>query len=245
MRFSKSKRIMAAFFGIIMLITLTTSIYATSDVSGIINSMSSETSDKIKMVEAPKCTCGDGAPENLAYHADGCERKQFVKSLISNKTAKQIYDDWAMFSKETRTDVLNILEAYVFTTYWELLDLVRVDVTEIMDSFVESVEAIPEVEEITTFDDAETSYAEIFAMADVDSIISPDETEIYEAAYTEYAKALGKSQAEIAPSYPATDLEDELRDEVIAALELLDKAEEEYALSTMTKVKHVRRKQAP
>lgn len=230
MRFSKSKRIMAAFFGIIMLITLTTSIYATSDVSGIINSMSSETSDKIKMVEAPKCTCGDGAPENLAYHADGCERKQFVKSLISNKTAKQIYDDWAMFSKETRTDVLNILEAYVFTTYWELLDLVRVDVTEIMDSFVESVEAIPEVEEITTFDDAETSYAEIFAMADVDSIISPDETEIYEAAYTEYAKALGKSQAEIAPSYPATDLEDELRNEVTAALELLDKAEEEYAL---------------
>lgn len=177
-----------------------------------------------------KCTCGDDAPENLAYHADGCERKQFVKSLIRNKTAAQIYDDWAMFSKETRTDVLNILEVYVFTTYWELLELVRVDVTEIMDTFVESVEAMPEVEEITTFDDAETSYAEIYAMADVDSIISPDETEIYEAAYTEYAKALGQSQAEIAPSYPATDLEDELRVEVTAALELLDEAEEEYAL---------------
>lgn len=125
MGFSKSKRIMAAFFGIIMLITLTTSIYAASDVSGIINSLSSETGDEIEMVEAPKCTCGDTAPENLAYHADSCPRKQFVKSLISNKTAKQIYADWSSYDSQLQTDILNMVEAYYPTSYDELLELVE------------------------------------------------------------------------------------------------------------------------
>lgn len=229
MFFQKSKRVMAAFFSVIMLLLFTASVFATDDISGIINSLSSETGDETEMIEAPDCDCGSTAPENLAYHADSCPRKKFVKSLILNKTAKQIYADWSRYDSQLQTDVLNMLEAYIYTTYHDLLELVEVDVVKIMDTFVKSVEAMPEVQEITTFDAAEKSYAEIYAMADVDTIISPDETEIYEAAYSEYAKALGHTEA-IEPSYPATDLEDELRDEVTVALELLDEAEEKYAL---------------
>lgn len=74
------------------------------------------------------CTCGENAPENLAEHIDSCPRKQYIISLISTesgyKTAEEIYEDWEDYDAETRTDILNIVEAYASTSYDELLALI-------------------------------------------------------------------------------------------------------------------------
>lgn len=75
------------------------------------------------------CNC-ENPPENLAEHADSCPRKQYVKSLITNengqyKTAKTIYADWKNYDEATQTDILNMLEAYLKTTYDELMEMVK------------------------------------------------------------------------------------------------------------------------
>lgn len=79
--------------------------------------------------DSKECNC-ENPPENLAEHADSCPRKQYVKRLITNengqyKTAKTIYADWKNYDEATQTDILNMLEAYVKTTYDELMEMVK------------------------------------------------------------------------------------------------------------------------
>lgn len=81
------------------------------------------------------CNCGEGAPENLAKHADSCPRKQYIKGIVSNesggyKTAEEIYTSWQSYDADTQTDVLNMLQAYVPTTYDELTKLINPDSKE-------------------------------------------------------------------------------------------------------------------
>lgn len=72
-----------------------------------------------------KCTCGEDAPENIAYHADSCPRKIYIILLVKGKTASQIYASWDEYDEATRTDILNLVEVYYTTTYDELIVLVR------------------------------------------------------------------------------------------------------------------------
>lgn len=69
------------------------------------------------------CTCGDDADENLAMHDDTCPRKQYVRSLIAEKSADDIYAAWSSYDDALHTDILNILEEYYFTTYDALIGL--------------------------------------------------------------------------------------------------------------------------
>lgn len=74
------------------------------------------------------CTCGEDASENLAEHDDSCPRKQYVLDLIkhedgSYKTAAEIFGDWENYDAATRTDILNLVEAYLPTEYDFLLAL--------------------------------------------------------------------------------------------------------------------------
>lgn len=76
-----------------------------------------------------ECNCEKPA-ENLADHPDECPRKQYVKSLITNengdyKTAKEIYADWDNYDEETQTDILNLLDRYVTTTYSALTEILK------------------------------------------------------------------------------------------------------------------------
>ena len=70
------------------------------------------------------CTCGEEAPDNLAYHNDDCPRKQYVKALFTGKSAAEIYAEWENYDEETRTDILNMTQVYVITTYEALYKLV-------------------------------------------------------------------------------------------------------------------------
>ena len=71
------------------------------------------------------CNCGEYAPENIADHADGCPRKQYVKTLFEGKTAEEIYAEWDNYDEETRTDLLNMLQEYNNAKYEELEKLVE------------------------------------------------------------------------------------------------------------------------
>lgn len=92
--------------------------------------------------EIPACDCiGDQLPENLALHADSCSRKQYIRKLITNryggiKTGAEIYKDWESYDVETRADILNMVAAYGFTSYDELLALIAGD-TESNTVFVD------------------------------------------------------------------------------------------------------------
>lgn len=83
--------------------------------------------------EIPACDCiGDQLPENLALHADSCSRKQYIRKMITNqyggiKTGAEIYKDWESYDVETRADILNMVAAYGFTSYDELLALIAGD----------------------------------------------------------------------------------------------------------------------
>lgn len=72
-----------------------------------------------------RCTCGEDAPENIAYHADSCPRKTYIILLVKGKSAKQIYASWDEYDEATRTDILNLVEVYYTTTYDELVALVK------------------------------------------------------------------------------------------------------------------------
>lgn len=102
------------------------------------------------------------------------------------------------------------------------------EIQETMTAFVDTVGELPEADAVTAFDEAEQHYADIYAMADRDSIISPDETEKYSVAYRAFAEVMGYDEDKEV-SYPGTDLIDDLRNGVTSALELLDEAEEKYA----------------
>lgn len=70
------------------------------------------------------CNCGENAPENLANHADSCPRKQYIKTLYEDKTAKEIYAVWNTYDESTQKDILDMLKAYVPTRYDQLMELI-------------------------------------------------------------------------------------------------------------------------
>lgn len=194
--------------------------------------------DTVKPGEEHACTCGENAPENLALHADSCLRKQYVKTLITEesghyKAAEAIYAAWNHYDDQLQTDILNMLKAYTETTYTELLKLINENKTteeiivDTMDSFVETVDEMPEAEDVKSFDEAETSFAEIHAMADRDSELPKDEADKYESAYRIFAEAMGYDDS-VEITYPDTVLGEALKTEVYRALELLEEAEMLY-----------------
>lgn len=109
------------------------------DLSGIIGNIFLSDYSYIKVADtaaskdeatnSKECNC-ENPPENLAQHADSCPRKQYVKSLITNengqyKTADEIYAEWDSYDETTRTDILNMVNAYVPTEYDALLTLIN------------------------------------------------------------------------------------------------------------------------
>lgn len=101
-------------------------------------------------------------------------------------------------------------------------------IVETMDSFVETVDKLPEADAVKDFYEAETDYVEIHELADRDSALPKDETEKYGAAYRLFAIAMGYDGDTVEVSYPGTDLTEKLKEGVGEALDYLDEAEDLY-----------------
>lgn len=105
------------------------------------------------------CDCGETAPENIAYHADSCPRKAYIKSLVTGKSAKQIYASWGDYDSATRTDILNLVEIYYPTTYDDLYNLVTKNETEV-DGVKIKAEGIPDGVTLTASEVNRHDYSE-------------------------------------------------------------------------------------
>lgn len=105
------------------------------------------------------CDCGETAPENIAYHADSCPRKAYIKSLVTGKSAKQIYASWGDYDSATRTDILDLVEIYYPTTYDELYNLVTKNETEV-DGVKIKAEGIPDGVTLTASEVNRHDYSE-------------------------------------------------------------------------------------
>ncbi len=71
----------------------------------------------------PACSC-ENPPENIAQHADSCQRKAFIAELTNGKTAEEIYENWDNFQEADQNDILNLLEVYNPTVWEELKELI-------------------------------------------------------------------------------------------------------------------------
>lgn len=83
--------------------------------------------EELDKAELNPCTC-DSELE-LHLHADACERKQYVLSLIKAengfyRSASDIYAELSTYNYQTQQDILDMCSAYVFTTYDELIGLI-------------------------------------------------------------------------------------------------------------------------
>ena len=163
MTFSNTKRITAAFFCIIMFVTFTMGVYATAESIGLLGSTASNEAQG----DTTDCTCGETAPENLANHADSCPRKQYIRTLFTGKTAAEIYSVWESYDEATRTDILNMMQAYVYTTYDALVKLIEdgKDIAAVID------------EEFATLSE------------EYDSVTEDSCTQFYSEMMTTYSKA--------------------------------------------------------
>ena len=75
-------------------------------------------------VQVPECDCGEGAPENIAYHVDSCPRKAYIKTLFDGKAAEEIYALWENYDEAVQTDLLNMLQVWDNAKYEELKKLI-------------------------------------------------------------------------------------------------------------------------
>lgn len=89
------------------------------------------------------CNCGEDAPSNLAYHSDSCPRKQYIRTLFDGKTVAEIYAQWSIYDEATRTDILNMTQVYVTTTYDGLYKLVYKNISSV-DGVKVKVEGVDE-----------------------------------------------------------------------------------------------------
>lgn len=67
------------------------------------------------------CDCGSTDP-NVANHPDECTRKQYIETIVADKTADEIYQNWDNFDAQTRQDVLDVLKKTETETYYDLLE---------------------------------------------------------------------------------------------------------------------------
>lgn len=98
---------------------------------GHLESCSQYVAPETEPADENACNCVN-PPENLANHADSCPRKQYILSLVQDDdgytlSAQAIYSSWSSYDEATRTDILNILEAYHQTTYSLLIKLIEDD----------------------------------------------------------------------------------------------------------------------
>ncbi len=89
------------------------------------------------------CEC-ENPPENIANHADGCPRKEYIKSLVEGKTAEEIYKIWETYDKITQNDILNYLKVYDEGRFEELDELMRVpENTQILTDGTKLISDVP------------------------------------------------------------------------------------------------------
>ncbi len=125
-----------------------------------------------------------------------------------------------------KTDILDTLAILPNAPVENGADAATIEeIAELMDEFVNIMNTIPDVEEISAFVAAVKDYGEIHALFGRDMFLPDVEVAEFEMAYRAFAEAMGYDPSAIEIIYPGSPLEDDLQNSVSQAKNLIDYAQ--------------------